>query len=342
MKSKHNLKTVNKSSRTTQFVMTVRSAISTLFVLMAGASPSMAQDYPTKTVRIAIPFAAGGGTDINARQLADRLSKQWKQPVIVDNLGGGGGNVAAASVVSKPDDGYTVFFTSMNVITLNPLLYQKLTYNADRDFAPVMLYSDTPHVLMISSAFPAAKLSEFIAHAKANPGTIHFGSGGHGTSQHLSGELLKIRAGVDLRHVPYKGSGQAVPAIIGNEIQMIFESISTAIGHVRNGRIRGLGVASRARAPVLPEVPTMEEGGFPGFTSGVWAGVVVRSGTPATVVNTLNRSINTVTSDTDYKKQMSDLGINLVGGTPEHLTAYIANERKVWTPIIQKLNLKLD
>lgn len=322
--------------------MTVRSAISTLFVLMAGASPSMAQDYPTKTVRIAIPFAAGGGTDINARQLADRLSKQWKQPVIVDNLGGGGGNVAAASVVSKPDDGYTVFFTSMNVITLNPLLYQKLTYNADRDFAPVMLYSDTPHVLMISSAFPAAKLAEFIAHAKANPGTIHFGSGGHGTSQHLSGELLKIRAGVDLRHVPYKGSGQAVPAIIGNEIQMIFESISTAIGHVRNGRIRGLGVASRARAPVLPEVPTLEEGGFPGFTSGVWAGVVVRSGTPATVVNTLNRSINTVTSDTDYKKQMSDLGINLVGGTPEHLTAYIANERKVWTPIIQKLNLKLD
>ncbi len=342
MKSKHNLKTVNKSSRTTQFVMTVRSAISTLFVLMAGASPSMAQDYPTKTVRIAIPFAAGGGTDINARQLADRLSKQWKQPVIVDNLGGGGGNVAAASVVSKPDDGYTVFFTSMNVITLNPLLYQKLTYNADRDFAPVMLYSDTPHVLMISSAFPAAKLAEFIAHAKANPGTIHFGSGGHGTSQHLSGELLKIRAGVDLRHVPYKGSGQAVPAIIGNEIQMIFESISTAIGHVRNGRIRGLGVASRARAPVLPEVPTMEEGGFPGFTSGVWAGVVVRSGTPAAVVNTLNRSINTVTSDTEYKKQMSDLGINLVGGTPEHLTAYIANERKVWTPIIQKLNLKLD
>lgn len=342
MKSKHNLKTVNKSSRTTQFVMTVRSAISTLFLLMAGASPSMAQDYPTKTVRIAIPFAAGGGTDINARQLADRLSKQWKQPVIVDNLGGGGGNVAAASVVSKPDDGYTVFFTSMNVITLNPLLYQKLTYNADRDFAPVMLYSDTPHVLMISSAFPAAKLAEFIAHAKANPGTIHFGSGGHGTSQHLSGELLKIRAGVDLRHVPYKGSGQAVPAIIGNEIQMIFESISTAIGHVRNGRIRGLGVASRARAPVLPEVPTMEEGGFPGFTSGVWAGVVVRSGTPAAVVNTLNRSINTVTSDTDYKKQMSDLGINLVGGTPEHLTAYIANERKVWTPIIQKLNLKLD
>lgn len=322
--------------------MTVRSAISTLFLLMAGASPSMAQDYPTKTVRIAIPFAAGGGTDINARQLADRLSKQWKQPVIVDNLGGGGGNVAAASVVSKPDDGYTVFFTSMNVITLNPLLYQKLTYNADRDFAPVMLYSDTPHVLMISSAFPAAKLAEFIAHAKANPGTIHFGSGGHGTSQHLSGELLKIRAGVDLRHVPYKGSGQAVPAIIGNEIQMIFESISTAIGHVRNGRIRGLGVASRARAPVLPEVPTMEEGGFPGFTSGVWAGVVVRSGTPAAVVNTLNRGINTVTSDTDYKKQMSDLGINLVGGTPEHLTAYIANERKVWTPIIQKLNLKLD
>ena len=309
---------------------------------MAIASFTMAQDYPAKTVRVVIPFAAGGGTDVNARQLADRLSRLWKQPVIVDNLGGGGGNVAAASVIAKPDDGYTVFFTSMNVITLNPLLYKKLSYDADRDFAPVMLYSDTPHVLMISSAAPATKLQEFIAHAKANAATIHFGSGGHGTSQHLSGELLKIRAGIDLRHVPYKGSGQAVPAIISNEIQMIFESISTAIGHIRGGRIRGLGVASRARAPVLPDVPTMEEGGFPGFTSGVWAGVVVRNGTPAAVVNTLNRSINTVTSDADYKKQMSDLGINLVGGTPEQLTSYIASERKIWTPVIQKLNLKLD
>ena len=319
-----------------------RRAGGCLLALAALASSAMAQDYPAKAVRMAIPFAAGGGTDVNARQLADRLSKLWKQPVIVDNLGGGGGNVAAASVLSKPDDGYTVFFTSMNVITLNPLLYKKLSYDADRDFAPVMLYSDTPHVLMISSAFPATKLQEFIAHARANTSTIHFGSGGHGTSQHLSGELLKIRAGIDLRHVPYKGSGQAVPAIISNEIQMIFESISTAIGHIRGGRIRGLGVASRARAPVLPEVPTMEEGGFPGFTSGVWAGVVVRSGTPAPVIATLNRGINTVISDADYKKQMSDLGINLVGGTPEQLTAYIASERKIWTPIIQKLNLKLD
>ena len=317
-------------------------AIRLLFALTVCAFPAMAQDYPAKAVRIAIPFAAGGGTDVNARQLADRLSRLWKQPVIVDNLGGGGGNVAAASVISKPDDGYTVFFTSMNVITLNPLLYKKLSYDADRDFAPVMLYSDTPHVLMISSAFPAAKLPEFIAHAKANPGTIHFGSGGHGTSQHLSGELLGIRAGIDLRHVPYKGSGQAVPAIISNEIQMIFESISSAIGHIRGGRIRGLGVASRARASVLPDVPTMEEGGFPGFTSGVWAGVVVRNGTPAAAVNALNRSINTVTSDADYKKQMDDLGINLLGGTPEQLTAYVASERKVWTPIIQKLNLRLD
>lgn len=312
------------------------------FGLATLPTTCMAQDYPARTVRIAVPFAPGGGTDVNARQLADRLGKLWKQSVIVDNLGGGGGNVAAASVISKPEDGYTVFFTSMNVLTLNPLLYKKLSYDADRDFSPVMLYSDTPHVLLISAASPATRLADFIAQAKANPAPIYFGSGGHGTSQHLSGELLKIRAGIDLRHVPYKGSGQAVPAMISNEIQMIFESISTAVGHIRGGRIRGLGVASRARATLLPEIPTLEESGFPGFLSGVWAGIVVRSGTPAPIITALNRGINTVAADADFRKQMGELGISLVGGSPEQLTSYIASERKVWTPIIHKLNLRLD
>lgn len=310
--------------------------------LIACLSVSLAQEYPTKTVRVVLPFAPGGGTDVNARQLTDRLSKLWKQPVIVENLGGGGGNVAAASVIARPEDGYTLFFTSLNVIALNPLLYKTLSYDADRDFAPVVLFSDTPHVLMISSAFPATRLSELITHAKAQPGTLHFGSGGHGTSQHLAGELLKIRAGIDIRHVTYKGSGQAVPAMLSNDIQMIFESISSAIGHVRGGRIRGLGVASPARAVVLPDVPTLEESGFPGFYSGVWAGVVVRTGTPARLVSAINRSINAVINDADYRKQMAEFGINLVGGTPEDLVAYIASQRKLWSPIIQKENLKLN
>lgn len=310
--------------------------------LIACVSISLAQEFPTKAVRVVLPFAPGGGTDVNARQLTDRLSKQWKQPVIVENLGGGGGNVAAASVIARPEDGYTLFFTSMNVLALNPLLYEKLSYDADRDFASVVLFSATPHVLMISSALQPTRLSELIALAKAQPGTLHFGSGGHGTAQHLAGELLKMRAGIDLRHVGYKGSGQAVPAMLSNDIQMIFESISTAIGHIRGGRIRGIAIASQARAVVLPDVPTLEESGFPGFYSGVWAGVVVRTGTPARLVSALNRSINEVMNDADYRKQLAEFGINLIGGTPEELLTYVAAQRKLWNPIIQKGNLKLN
>ena len=318
-----------------------RRAAGFAMALIACVSISLAQEFPTKAVRVVLPFAPGGGTDVNARQLTDRLSKAWKQPVIVENLGGGGGNVAAMSVIARPEDGYTLFFTSMNVLALNPLLYEKLSYDADRDFAPVVLFSATPHVLMISSALAPTRLSELIALAKAQ-GPMYFGSGGHGTAQHLAGELLKMRAGIDLRHVGYKGSGQAVPAMLSNDIQMIFESISTAIGHIRGGRIRGIAIASQARAVVLPDLPTLEENGFPGFYSGVWAGVVVRAGTPARLVSTINRSINEVVNDADYRKQLAEFGISLIGGTPEELLAYVAAQRKLWLPIIQKGNLKLN
>lgn len=319
----------------------MRCYITSVFMCLY-ISNAHAQEYPTKAVRVVVPFAPGGGTDVNVRRLADRLNKLWKQPVIVENMGGGGGNLAAGSVASRPADGYTVFFTSLNVVALNPMLYTKLTYDADRDLIPVVLFSDTPHVLMVSAAFPAAKISDLIAAAKAQPGTLHFGSGGHGTSQHLAGERLKLRAGIDIRHVPYKGSGQAIPAILGNELQMIFESISSAIGLIQGGRLRGLGVASPTRAVILPDVPTFDESGFSGFYSGVSAGVLLRAGTPANVVSTLNRSINTVMNDPDYKKEMAGLGISLIGGTPEQLTAYILAERKALVPIIQKLSLKLD
>ncbi len=310
--------------------------------LMVCASLAAAQEYPARTVRMVVPFAPGGGTDVNVRRLSDRLNMLWQQPVVVENMGGGGGNLAASTIATRPGDGYTLFFTSLNVVALNPVLYTKLTYDADRDFAPVILFSDTPHVLMVSAAYPAAKVSELIALAKAQPGALHFGSGGHGTSQHLAGERLKVRAGIDIGHVPYKGSGQAVPAMIGNEIQFIFESISTAIGYIRGGRLRGLAVASPTRAVVLPDLPTLEESGFPGFYSGVSAGILVRTGTPTPIVTTINRSVNAVLNDSDYKKQMADLGVNLIGGTPEQLSLYIAAERKALVPLIQKLDIRLN
>jgi len=308
--------------------------------LALAALPVLAQEFPVKSVRVIAPFPAGGGTDINVRRLSDRLSKIWKQPVIVENIAGGAGNSAAVAVALSQPDGYTLFFASLAIVAVNPVLYDKLPFDPDRDFAPVVLVSDTPHVLLVNSTFPAATVSELIALAKARPGSLNFGSGGQGTSLHLAGELLKTLAGIDLTHIPYKGTAPAVTAMIGNEIQMLFDSTSSALGHIRGGRVRGLAIASQARAVGLPAVPTFDESGIAGFYSGVGHGVLIRSGTPAVVVSALNRSINTVLNDPEYKKQMADIGVNLAGGTPEQLRSYIAAERKKWTPIIQKQGIK--
>jgi tripartite-type tricarboxylate transporter receptor subunit TctC len=308
--------------------------------LALAALPVSAQEFPVKTVRVIAPFPAGGGTDINVRRLSDRLSKIWKQPVIVENIAGGAGNSAAVTVALSQPDGYVLFFASLAIFAVNPVLYDKLPFDPDRDFAPVVLVSDTPHVLLVNSTFPATTVSELIALAKARPGRLNFGSGGQGTSLHLAGELLKTLAGIDLTHIPYKGTTPAVTAMIGNEIQMLFDSASSAIGHIRGGRVRGLAIASVARIVGLPEVPTFEESGIPGFYSGVGNGILVRAGTPAVVVSALNRSINAALNDPEYKKQMADIGVNLAGGTPEQLRSYIAAERKKWTSIIQKQGIK--
>lgn len=308
--------------------------------LALAALPVSAQEFPAKSVRVIAPFPAGGGTDINVRRLSDRLNKIWKQTVIVENVAGGAGNSAAVAVALSQPDGYTLFFASLAIVAVNPVLYDKLPFDPDRDFAPVVLVSDTPHVLLVSSTFPATKVSELIALAKARPGSLNFGSGGQGTSLHLAGELFKTLAGIDLTHIPYKGGAPAVTAMIGNEIQLLFDSASSAMGHIRGGRVRGLAIASQARAASLPDVPTFEESGIPGFYSGVGHGMLVRSGTPAAVVSALNRSINAVLNDPEYKKQMADIGVNLAGGTPEQLRSYIASEKKKWTPIIQKQGIK--
>lgn len=310
--------------------------------LALAVSPASGQDFPTRSVRVIAPFPPGGGTDINVRRLSDRLNRIWKQAVVVENIAGGAGNVAAVAVAVSQPDGYTLFFASLAIFAVNPVLYDKLPFDPDRDFAPVVLVSDTPHVLLVSSTFPATSVSELVALARARPGSLNFGSGGQGTSLHLAGELLKTLAGIDLTHVPYRGTAPAVTAMMGNEIQMLFDSTSSALGHIRGGRVRGLAIANPARAAGLPEVPTFDESGIPGFYSGVGHGVLVRSGTPAAVVSALNRGINTVLSDPEYQKQMADIGVNLAGGTPEQLRSYIATERKKWTPIIQKQGIKAN
>jgi len=308
--------------------------------LITAAAPISAQDFPSKPVRMIAPFAPGGGADIAARRLAQRLNALWKQPVIVQNIAGAAGNLAAATTANSVPDGYTLLFASLPIFVNNPAMYDKLPFDPDRDFAPVILVADTPHVLLVSSAFRAANVRELIAMGKEKPGSLNFGSGGQGTSLHLAGELFKVVTGIDMVHVPYKGAAPAIAAMLGDDIQMLFDNASSSVIHIRAGRTRGLGVASPTRSGALPEVPTFDESGVPNFHSGIQHGIFVRAGTPPATVAAINRAINTVFKEPDYRKQLTGSGVNVAGGTPGELAAFIVAERKKWVPIIRKQGLK--
>ena len=327
-------------SRALTFAMTVATTVALTAAALSGASIANAQDYPTRPVRIIAPFAAGGGADMAARRLAERLNNRWKQPVIVHNIAGGAGNAAAQAVAVSERDGYTLFFASLPILVTNPLLYSKLPFNPERDFAPVILVSDTPHILLINATSRAGKLSEFIAYVKSQPGKINFGSGGQGTSLHLAGELFKKVAGLEMVHVAYKGAAPAITAMLGDEIQMLFDNGAAAMGHIRGGRVRGLGIAAKARATALPEVPTFDEGGIANFYSGVPHGVLVSAGTPANIITLINRTINAIFQEPDYRKVVTQAGINIAGGEPAQLVDYLAAEKKKWQPLIQSQGIK--
>jgi tripartite-type tricarboxylate transporter receptor subunit TctC len=318
-----------------------RGAAGLAVVIFSTAQIANAQDYPDKPILIVAGMAAGGGADVNARRLAQVLNKLLKQNVIVDNVAGAAGNLAAQTVSGSSPDGYTLLFASHPIIAINPLLYEKLPFNPD-NLVPVALVSQTPHILLITPGLQVGKLAELVSYAKARPGALNYGSGGAGTSIHLAAELLQNTAGISITHIPYRGAAPAFTALVGNEIQLLFDSSTTAIGHLRGGRVRGLAIASLARLPVVPDLPTFGEGGVAGFEAGVGHGMLVRGATPAARVAALNLAINNALTDPDYRKQMAELGVMLVGGTPEYFRAYLASERRKWGELIQKRGIKVD
>jgi tripartite-type tricarboxylate transporter receptor subunit TctC len=308
--------------------------------LMLLTSACTAETFRTQPVRIVAATPPGGAADVNARRLADKLSRMWKQPVVVQNLSGGAGNVAASAVAQATANGYTLLFAAHPVLAVNPLLYQKLPFDPDRDFRPIVLLSKMPHVLLASPALPATTVRELIALAKARPGSLNYGSGGAGTSIHLAGELLADTAGVDIRHVPYRGGAPAVTALIGGEIQLLFDATATAIGHIRGGRVRAIAIASGKRSQVLPDVPTFAEDGVRGMESVIAHAILVPAKTSASMTTTLNRAINETLHDPDYMRQMTDFGADLIGGSPADLQTFLAAERTKWAELIRKRDIK--
>ena len=297
-----------------------------------------AQTYPTRPVRIILGFPAGASSSVIGRLVAQWLSDRLGQPFVFENRPGAASSIAAETVARAAPDGYTLLWaTSANAV--NATLYNNLNSNFIRDFAPVAGVFRVPNVMEVNPMVPANTVPEFIAYAKANPGKINMASGGNGSVQHVSGELFKMMANIDIRHVPYRGSAPALIDLLGGQVQVMFDLMSTSIGHIRASKLRGLAVTTATRSEALPDVPTVSEF-VPGYEASTWNGVVVPRSTPAEIINKLNMHINAGLADPGFKARLADLGATALAGSPADFGKLIADETEKWGKVIRAANIK--
>ena len=320
-------------------------ALSVAAVLAGGlavATPAAAQNYPTKPITIVVPFPAGGTTDILARIVGQGLSKELGQPVVIDNRGGAGGNIGGALAAKAPADGYTLFMGTVGTHAINAALYKKMPFDHVKDFQPLSRVAMVPNLLVAHPSQPFKTVKELIAYAKANPGKLNFASSGNGSSIHLSGELFKSMTGVDMVHVPYKGSAPAVADLLGAQTAIMFDNLPSAIQHVRAGKLRPIAVTTAKRSPELPDVPTIAEAGVPGYDATSWFGMFTTAGTPAPVVSTVHAALMKVLADADVKKQIAGQGAEPVAEKPEQFADFIAKETAKWAKVVKASGASVD
>ena len=322
-----------------------RSALlSGLAVVAAFAAPQAgAADYPTRPIRLVVPYAAGGPTDVLGRFVGDFLSKDLKQAVIVENKAGAQGAIAAEAVAHSEPDGYTLFVTAGSIIVLNPLLYKKLSYDPVRDLRMLAVMVEVPVVMEVHPSVPAKSVVEFVAYAKQNPGKLNFGSAGTGGTIHLAGEMFKQMAGIEMTHVPYKGAAPAMTDLLSGTIQVMFESLSTSLPPIRSGLVRPLGVSSTQRVSDLPDVPTMAESGYPEYYVSVWFGVAAPARLPEDVAQILTDSLNRAMNDDAFRASLQKIGYSVF--RPRSAAAikeFIDADRNRWSKVIRAQNISLD
>jgi tripartite-type tricarboxylate transporter receptor subunit TctC len=308
---------------------------------LACAGPCLAQGYPVKPVRVMVPFAPGGGTDILTRVISPRLGETLGQQIVVENRAGGGSTIGSEIVAKASADGYTLLMVDTS-FTTNPSLYSKLPYDSARDFAPVSLLASAPVILIVHPSVPVRSVKEFVALAKARPGQLNFASGGPGSSTHLGGELLKSAARIELQHIPYKGTGPAVADVLGGQVVMMFAGISSVKQHVAVGKLRAIAVTGDRRSPAMPEVPTFIESGLKGVDSGTYWGCLAPAGTPRDSVSKVSAAMASVLKLPDISQRLVDLGFDPIGGSPEQFAANINTETGKWARVIKAAGVRLD
>ncbi len=312
-----------------------------LAIAAPGAGAQSAA-WPNKPIRYIVPFAPGGTTDILARTIGDKLSIALGQQIVIENKAGQGGSLGSAELARAAPDGYTIGGGTISSHGINATLYDKLSYDPVAHFAPITLYATQPNVLLVHPSVPAANVKEFIDLVKANPDKYSFGSAGTGTSQHISGEMLKTMAGLKLQHIPYRGSGQMLPELLGGTLPVAFDNLATALPHMKSGKVRAIAVTTAKRSSVAPDVPTFAESGFPGYELSSWQAVFAPAGTPKPIIDRLYTEIAKILKMPDVQKRLTELGLDLSGMPPDELAALVKSDVPRLGKIVKESGAKAD
>jgi tripartite-type tricarboxylate transporter receptor subunit TctC len=321
---------------------TLKSRALVLLAALGLSLAAQAQSFPNKPVRLICPFPPGGAVDIASRAIAAELSKTLGQTVTVDNKPGAGGNIGGAETARAAPDGYTIFMTTSGISAINPFLYAKMPFDPMKDLMPVSALVSLNNVLVVHPSVKAHSVSELVALAKAQPGAVTYASSGSGTSIHMSGEMLKHLAGINMTHIPYKGSAPALTDLMGGQVMIMLDNIPSALPHIKSGKLRALATTGAKRDAQLPDLPTIAEAGIAGYESGVWFGLAVPAGTPREIIAKLNAEAVKGTKSPDFVKRMTELGYNIIGSSPDQMSDMLRAEVSRWGPIVKASGAKAD
>jgi tripartite-type tricarboxylate transporter receptor subunit TctC len=317
-----------------------RLAVALVLAIAAG-SPAIADDYPSHPIRLIVPFAAGGAADAVARIVGKRVGETLGQPIVVEDRGGGGGTIATELVKNADPDGYTLLLGQSGPISINPGIYQKLSYDPEKDFAPISMTTAYPYVLVVNPSLGVKTVAELVALAKRKPGELNYGTAGVGVSNHLCTELFDNKAGIKMTHVPYRGTSLAVADLIAGQVQVVFADPVSALAQVKAGALIALAVTSKERSPVAPEVPTIAESGYPGFDALAWHGIMAPAGTPKPIIDRLNAAIVDALKDPQTKKLIEAQAMQIVGSTPQDFASFIKQDIVLWRGVAQEAKLEV-